>query len=248
MNFPQKNGRFFDFFPSVISGMNLYSIIFDLISRTVLILFILLFLAPSPGGAETLSLDQLTTKMQETYENTKDLKARFVQELTIQSLKKTEKEEGTVYFKNPKRMLWDYAKPKAKKLVINPQTAWLYVPEDRIVYVQNAEGLFKSKLTIRFLSGIGRLSEDFKMAFSDPAVDRDGHHLLTLTPKTADLGIDKLYLTIDQTTLQIIKCRFTDMYGNLTRIQFRNIKINNQLPESLFNFKPPRGVEIYNVP
>jgi outer membrane lipoprotein carrier protein len=87
------------------------------------------------------------------------------------------------------------------------------------------------------------------MKYSEPdAVDRDGHYLLTLIPKTSDVGIDKLYLVIDPSNLQILQCSFTDTFGNVTRIRFRNIKINSQLSESLFSFKPPRGVEIFNVP
>ena len=209
----------------------------------------MIFLMTPATRADMISLEKLTSKMQATYENTQDLKAKFVQELFIKSIKKTEREEGTVYFKNPGKMLWDYAKPKSKKLVINPQKAWLYVPEDHVVYVQDAVNVYKSKVIIRFLSGIGKLGEDFQMKYSEPdTVDREGHYLLTLIPKTSDVGIDKLYLVIDPSNLQILQCSFTDTFGNVTRIRFRNIKINSQLSESLFSFKPPRGVEIFNVP
>ena len=41
-------------------------------------------------------------KLQSSYEKAKDLKSDFVQEATIKSIKKTEREEGKVFFKNPK--------------------------------------------------------------------------------------------------------------------------------------------------
>lgn len=195
----------------------------------------------------TVPLEQLTAKMQETYDKTQDLKATFVHELTIKSIKKTEREEGTVYFKNPGRMYWEYTRPKSKKLVVNPQKAWLYVPEDHVVYVQGAEALYQSRVILRFLSGIGKLREDFQIEYAAQATDKEGHYLLVLTPKQADLGIDRLHLTVDHNSFQILQCRFSDALGNLTRIRFQNIRTNNQLPESLFHFKPPRGVEILNV-
>lgn len=199
-------------------------------------------------AVEMLPLEQLILKMQEIYDETQDLKAKFVQELTIQSIKKTEREEGTVYFKNPKRMYWEYSRPKSKKLVINPKKAWLYVPEDRVVYVQDAEVMYKSKLIIRFLSGIGKLQEDFQIRYATPeATDKEGNYLLVLIPKQTDLGVDRLHLTVDRSNFHIVQCSFSDAYGNLTRIRFLNIKTNNQLSESLFHFKPPRGVEIFNV-
>jgi outer membrane lipoprotein carrier protein len=108
--------------------------------------------------------------------------------------------------------------------------------------------LYQSKVILRFLSGMGKLREDFQIEYSAPqAMDKEGHYLLVLTPKQADLGIDRLHLTVDRNSFQILQCRFSDAFGNLTRIRFQNIITNNQLPESLFHFKPPRGVEIFNV-
>jgi len=200
------------------------------------------------GAAEKPPLELLTAKMQEAYGSTQDLTAKFVQELTLASIKKTEREEGTVYFKNPGRMYWEYTRPKSKKLVVNPQKAWLYVPEDHVVYVQDAEALYQSKVILRFLSGMGKLREDFQIEYAAPqATDKEGHYLLVLTPNQADLGIDRLHLTVDRNSFQILQCRFSDAFGNLTRIRFQNIRTNNQLPESLFHFKPPRGVETFNV-
>ena len=98
-------------------------------------------------------VDNVIQKLQLTYEKTKDLKADFIQEATIKSIKKTEREEGKVFFKNPKNMLWDYTKPKGKKLVINSQTAWLYLANEKVAYRQKSESVFQSKFLINFFSG-----------------------------------------------------------------------------------------------
>ncbi|MEI8171982.1 MAG: outer membrane lipoprotein carrier protein LolA [Deltaproteobacteria bacterium] len=213
------------------------------------ILICLLFFPVPAARAELLSLREVVTKIQERYEKTGDLKARFVQEITIKALKKSEKEEGVIYIKNPKRMLWHYLKPKVKKLIINPEKAWLYVPEDRVAYVQNAEDVLKSKLTVKLLSGIGKLDDDFNVSFSgEGPVDAKGNYLVTLIPKESGLGVDRLFLTIDKDTFLMIQCRFSDMYGNVTRIRFTDIKTNTSLSDRLFAFRPPQGVEVYNLP
>ncbi|HVO65777.1 MAG TPA: outer membrane lipoprotein chaperone LolA [Syntrophales bacterium] len=209
----------------------------------------LLFFSSSPALGDLLSLNELIAKTQERYEKTKDLKAQFIQEVTIKSMNKTEREEGTLYVKNPRRMLWSYSKPTAKKLIINPKKAWLYIPDDHAVYLQDSENIYKSKLGVKFLSGIGKLSEDFHIEFSRPEpVDRNGNYLLTLSPKAPEAGVDKLHLTVDKDAFQIIQCSFTDLYGNTTRIRLTDIKINNNLDDKLFNFKPPSGVEVFNMP
>ena len=215
-----------------------------------LLLWIAIFVFPAPAvRAEGLSLEQLTAKTQEVYEKTTDLKARFIQEVTIKSMKKTEREEGTVWIKNPKMMLWDYTKPKEKKLVINARTAWLYVAEDRMVYVQNADDVYRSRMAVKFLSGIGKLSEDFQLRFAkDNPLDEEGNYLLTLTAKEKGTGIDRLHLTVDGKSFQIIQCRFSDDYGNTTRLRFSDIRTNTGVSDKFFTFKPPAGVEVVKMP
>lgn len=207
----------------------------------------LLLLLPQGLRAESPSLDQLVARAQAVYEQTTDLQARFVQEVTLKAMQRTEREEGTVYFKNPRMMLWDYARPKDKKLVINAQTAWLYVPEDRVVYVQKAEEVYRSRMAVRFLSGIGKLAEEFQIAFSK-APPEAASHLLTLTAKEAGAGVDQLHLALDRKTLQVTRCRFNDAFGNTTLLRFSAIRTNTGLAETFFTFKVPPGIEVVQMP
>jgi outer membrane lipoprotein carrier protein len=208
-----------------------------------LVVGILLFsLAPS---AIALSLDEVVANAQQGYEKTDDLKANFLQEVTLKSLRKTNREEGTFYFKKPRQMVWDYTLPKAKKMVINAKTVWLYIPADSVVYVQDAAEVFKTQAIVRFLSGWGKLADDFAITFARPDVaDKDGNFLLKLVPHERDFGIGELFLTLDK-QFQISQVNFTDSYGNATRLIFRSIKINNNLPEKFFSFIPPAGTEVY---
>lgn len=249
MNVQKKSCRFFNIFNAKPSASIPTGNPASASCKVVILSVCMIFLLAATAPADTMPLEQLTSKMQATYENTQDFKAQFSQELVIQSIGKTEREEGTVYFKNPGKMLWEYTKPKAKKLVINPRTASLYVPADRAVYVQDSANIYKSQVIIRFLSGIGKLGDDFEIRYSEPkAVDAEGRYLLTLVPKSPDLGVEKLFLVIEPSGFRILQCSFTDSFGNITRIRFRNIRINSHLPDRLFSFKPPRGVEIHKVP
>jgi outer membrane lipoprotein carrier protein len=218
--------------------------------KSLLQFFLLLMIFfPLPLQAEEIPLDELVTRIQERYEKAIDLKAKFVQETTIKSIRKVDREEGTVYFKKPKKMLWDYSKPKSKKLVINPRKAWLYVPEENLVYVQDTKKILNSKMVIRFLTGVGSLKEDFNVRYARPQErDSAGNYLLELTPRASGAGVDHLLLTIDGTTYQILACSLRDTYGNLTRITFRDIQVNNNLPDSLFSFTPPPGALVQPVP
>ncbi|MBW2558543.1 MAG: outer membrane lipoprotein carrier protein LolA [Deltaproteobacteria bacterium] len=218
-------------------------------------LFLALCVIPAlilPGTtvfSRTLSPDELAAKIQTAYDNTVDFRANFIQEATVRSIDRTTREEGTVYLKKPERMLWDYTKPSMKKLVINPRKAWLYMPDDNIVYVQDAKKILSSKMTIRFFTGIGRLKDDFEIAVPDSGpMDTKGNHVMALTPRGYEAGIKTLLITVDKDNFRIVECVFTDMYDNATRLIFSNIKVNINPPDELFDFTPPPGVEIHNIP
>ena len=63
-----------------------------------------------------------------------------------------------------------------------------------MVYIQNADDVYRSRMAVKFLSGIGKLSEDFQIRFAkDNPIDDEGNYHLTLTAKEAGTGIDRLY-------------------------------------------------------
>ena len=218
--------------------------------KAVLALFVIVVLI-LPGTAaisQVPSLDELAGKIQGAYDHTLDFKANFIQDATVKSMMRTTREEGTVYLKKPERMLWDYTKPSMKKLVINPRKAWLYMPDEEIVYVQDAKEVLSSKMTIRFLTGIGRLKDDFDLGIpAGGATDTEGNYAVVLTPRGYEAGIKTLMITVDKDTFHIRGCLFTDLYDNETRLTFSNIEFNTDPPDELFDFAPPPGVKVYTV-
>jgi outer membrane lipoprotein carrier protein len=215
-------------------------------------LVVALFTILAPGTARAVTpapIDEVVTLLQQTYEKTKDFKASFIQQTTIKSIKKTDIEEGVVFFKNPKNMLWNYSRPKAKKLVINSRKAWLYLPQEKVAYVQEADYIFKSRTLIKFISGLGKLKDDFTIKYAKPnALDKQGNYLLVLTPREKTPSLNPFSITVDKNTSLILQISFEDTMGNSTTLKFSNTTTNTGLSEKMFQFKPPKGVSIFNMP
>ena len=198
---------------------------------------------------ELLVVGDIAQNIQSSYEKTKDLKADFIQEATIKSIKKTEREEGKVFFKNPKNMLWEYTKPQGKKLEINSQKAWLYLSKEKVVYTQKSESIFQSKFLINFFSGSGKLKNDFVIKYAEPkAQDKDGNYLLVLIPREKTAACNSIKLTIDKNNFYILQISFDDVMGNSTTLKFSNISVNTGMAQKMFQFKPPAGVQIFEMP
>lgn len=215
-------------------------------------LFCTLFIILAPGTAITLTpapIGEVVTQLQQKYEKTRDFKAGFVQQTTIKSIKKTDVEEGTVFFKSPRNMLWNYSRPKAKKLVINSRKAWLYLPQEKVAYVQEADYIFKSRTLIKFISGLGKLKDDFTIKYAEPqSLDKQGNYLLLLIPREKTPALQPFQVTVDKNTYLILQVSFADALGNTTLLKFSNISTNIGLAEKIFQFQPPKGVSIFNMP
>ncbi|HOX15697.1 MAG TPA: outer membrane lipoprotein carrier protein LolA [Smithellaceae bacterium] len=223
------------------------------ISVRIVAVFTAIFLGivthPVPGFAELLSIDDTVNRLQQMYEKTQDFQANFIQETTVKSIRKTDVEEGIVYFKNPKQMLWDYKKPKTKKLIINAQKAWLYLPQDKAVYTQESDKIFKSEALIKFLSGLGKLRDDFTIKYDTPGtMDKGGNYLLRLYPREKGASYEYLQMTIAKSDFHILQVSFDDIMGNSTVLKFSGIKINTGLSSKLFQFQPPSRVSIFKMP
>lgn len=223
-----------------------------LFTATQIVICLILSLLAFPAcvfSEELPMVGDIAQKLQSTYEQTKDLKADFIQEANIKSIKKTETEEGKVFFKNPKNMLWEYTNPKGKKLVINSQTAWLYLAKEKVAYRQKSESIFQSKFLINFFAGTGKLKDDFIIKYAEPkAFNKDGNYLLMLIPREKTAACNTVKMTIDKNNYYISQISFDDVLGNSTTLKFSNISINTGLEEKIFQFRPPAGIQVLEMP
>jgi outer membrane lipoprotein carrier protein len=188
-------------------------------------------------------LESIINNVQRQYEATDDIQATFRQVSLIKSANQTKESQGTVYFKKPGKMHWEYTQPEKQLLVSDGKTMWFYVPDDQQVIVQNAEDAYGSKTPITFLSGMGKLQSDFYIKLLPPA-NNAPEHKLELLPKQPQADLAKLILTVDPTTFQIIHTAVYDPYGNITDVYLQDIQTNTAPEESLFHFDIPAGIEV----
>ncbi|MBM4331799.1 MAG: outer membrane lipoprotein chaperone LolA [Deltaproteobacteria bacterium] len=207
----------------------------------------LIGLWPSPGLGQALPLEEVVAKVQEQYEIHADFKASFTQESLIKSLGKKQHAEGAVYFKKPGKMRWIYRKPNKHEMISDGKTLWMYRPEDKQVVVSKMTQAFQSKAPSTFLAGIGNLKKDFQARFvKEPSPSAD--YFLELTPIEAQGGLEKLFLAVERNSFKIMQANIQDAMGNVTQITFSRIQFNNNLSDSLFNFTPPKDVEVFTLP
>lgn len=211
---------------------------------TLLVCFVL-GIAAAPARAT--EVQELMRRVQARYDATADFTADVTQEMSIASLNKTIASHGTVEFKKPGRMRWEFKQEDPQIIVADGTNLWFYKPKETQVFKAPFNAAFRSATPISFLTGVGRLDEDFD-AQLDGASD-DGEFLyLLLVPKHDATDVGRLRLMITKDNADIRGAEVFDPLGNVSRLKFKNVRRNVGLPESAFVFAIPEGVDVIGAP
>ena len=120
---------------------------------------------------------------------------------------------------------------------------------EKIVYTQKSENIFQSKILIKFFSGLGKLKDDFSIKYAEPkSQDKNGNYLLVLIPREKSSAYNSVKITVDKSNFYILQVSFDDVMGNSTTLRFSNISMNAGLTQKMFQFKPPAGVQVFQMP
>ena len=199
----------------------------------------------APGD---MSAEDVAKRIQKFYKKTEDFQSDFKQIYTDVAAGEKKKNWGKVYFKKPGKMRWDYYNSdelgkRKKTLVSDGKVFWVYELEFQQVFKQC---LADSKLptSLKFLMGQGDLLKDFDVSFSDDSTEKNPE--LVLEPKEPTPKYKKVHFQVDPETFQVDKTTVFDPYGNTNEIHFQSTKLNKNLPDSGFEFEPPKGARLLN--
>jgi outer membrane lipoprotein carrier protein len=202
----------------------------------------------SSGGTAALSAEAVAKRIQQFYRETEDFQADFKQVYTDVAAGETKKNWGRVYFKKPGRMRWDYydtesLDQRTKTLVSDGKIFWIYELEFDQVFKQClSDNLLPTSL--KFLMGQGDLLEEFDVSYTDGSTASEP--TLVLKPKEPTSKYKKLHFQVDPDSFQVVKTTVFDPYGNTNTIHFREPTVNSNLPDSGFEFEPPKGARLLN--
>ena len=198
----------------------------------------------APAGAHSSKdLKRVLDRLQRHYRDTDSFSAKFSEEIATVGAPKR-KRQGTVSFRKPGRMRWEFEEPEKQTMVSDGETLYSYDPDLNQVVETPLKQALKSSSATSFLLGIGNINRDFKAAFANPATPT-GLIDLTLDAKA---GGYKIEVGLDPKTYNLITLTLTDQLGDVTRIDFSDVHDNVELPESIFAFKTPAGADVVTAP
>ena len=185
--------------------------------------------------------------VQAFYDQTRDVSASFFQTYVSKLYKRTDRSKGTVVFKKPGMMRWDYAEPNGKVIVSNGKKLLVYEPGEEGEKGQVVEqDITQAQLpqALAFLMGTGRLADSFSFRLLD--AKREGFpsgDVLELKPLQPTPHYERILFYVERTPALrglVRRLLIIDSAGNRNRFDFAALKFNGSVAGKHFEWQPPK--------
>ncbi len=189
-------------------------------------------------------LDSILKEMDKRQKEIKDLRANFSQEKVLELLEEKLISQGRMKYKKPDRMSWEYFEPDPLLMIIKGQRMWLYYPDMKVAEKYD---LVRAGETLGLFVGFEKSMEYLKKNYQIRLLEKEKNFCsLELIPRREEelRYLSKIILWINAKEYWPIKTKIFEPNGDTTLIEFKDIEINTEIPDSEFEFKVPKGVEV----
>ena len=198
-------------------------------------------------AVEKPDLRTILARMQKRYDQARDFRARFSQNYRRAVVGRATLSTGTLVFKKPGRMRWDYDKPESRMFLSNGRVLWLYEPEEKQAFKQD---LKSSQLpaALAFLMGRGKITDEFDVSFAkDLSKTHPDDYQLALSPKKPQSAYKSITFVVDPKEYLVRESMLVDSQGNTNHFVFDDLRVNTKVPDSVFKWTPPAGVRVVDT-
>jgi outer membrane lipoprotein carrier protein len=149
-------------------------------------------------------------------------------------------DSGVLYLRKPGRMRWDYKSPAGKIFLSDGKDVFLYVPGEQRAEKSKLKQSEDMRAPLAFL--LGKL--DFAKEFKSFQTRQEGANTwIVADPKSDNLAYKKVEFLASPDG-EIHRVEVTGQDQSKLDFTFTNERQNVPLAPSLFEFKPPPGVQI----
>lgn len=212
---------------------------------TSLTLSILLAGLGIAAGQDQDSAEGILGKAAEAYRAATTMQSSFVQRIEIPALERVKEGRGVVYQKKPNYFLMKFAEPRGDVLVADGEWFWMYYPSaqpDQVVRTAIKNSTEGATLGGQFLNNP---TQRYVATYVERAnVEGRPAHLISLVPKF-DAPYTLVRVWIDADDYLVRKFEVHEENDTVRTVTLTDVKEGIDLPDDLFRFAPPPGVEVF---
>jgi outer membrane lipoprotein carrier protein len=201
-------------------------------------LFAGLFVAVCAFGAEP-PLSELLKGVEQRYNKAKTLQVLF-KEVYIPPGKPRRTESGILMLRKPGKMRWQYSQPPGKLFTSDGKWIWLYTPQDNKAEHMKFKETDDLRAPLAFLLGKLDFDKEFRNLQGKP---EGGGMRVTAEPKSDNLPYSAVEFLLGPDS-SIREVKVTTFDKAILHFYFEQERVNPELKSDLFEYKPPKGVEV----
>ena len=184
------------------------------------------------GGAK---LHAVIDRVVESQHAVRTLQAEFMQLKHSELLLEAVESSGVFLFRAPDLVRWNYLRPDSMIVLFTDDTVTTYHPRQSRAERLKVSG--KQRRFVRVIAGtqpLDDLTQNFSVTLADPG--GEAPYRLTLRPVTSMLKkrLRSVEIEIDRTLFLPVVVDYTEVDGDSTRYEFRNLVINAPIDDSEF--------------
>lgn len=171
------------------------------------------------------------------------MEAAFTQNTLDPQGKPLQTLSGHMKVRRPGNFRWDTEKPFSQQIIANGEVVWVYDPELQQATRQLLDRQVGNTPALLLSGNAERMSSSFVISEDKEKTVRNRRTFI-LKPRDKDALFETLQVTFSGSQLTGMQMR--DSLGQKTDITFGGIKLNGKIPDSVFQFTPPKGVDVIN--
>lgn len=187
-------------------------------------------------GLQAINSEALYQKITSTYGSLSSFQANVKQDNYFAQIKKDISYSGNIYFTRG-RMVIKYDKPNVQRLMVKSGTVELYDAQSKTIFRSRMRPefskmnpveilqLYWKKSTVKMLGSKGNVTEVSLKPIDDPS-------------------ISQMSAFINHKTGIVQSLSYIDTSGNRVTYTFSGIKTNARIPEAVWQFSPPKDVQV----
>jgi outer membrane lipoprotein carrier protein len=186
----------------------------------------------------TIADEAASQKLNAILEKTASMSAHFEQNTLDPKGKSLQKIMGEMQVKRPNLFRWDTTNPFEQHIIANGDVVWVYDPELQQATKQKLDKQVANTPALLLSGDSKKIATSFNISEEKSATNTT----FILKPKDKETVFESLRVTFNGSTLNSMQLK--DSLGQKTDIVFSRVQVNGKIAPSLFQFTPPKDVDV----
>ncbi len=167
----------------------------------------------------------------------KTYKAQFIQKTYWNNHQPIQVQSGFLYIQRPGKFRWEISRPSRQVIIANQSFLWIYDMDLKQVTKEKVNQ-HSNNIAVLFSGHLNSLIKHYDIT----KINYHKNIWYQLKPRSSQASFILICMRFSKNYLVAVWVE--NSLGQKSSFQFSNIQLNQPLNASLFNFKPPKDVDI----